>query len=195
MALAAPTSALRPTKRVYVITGSYDPPHNGHWRFVRELETRIDEGKIHDGEVWLVPVFLHPWKQLEASFEDRVQMCTLLCEDASRAKVSRVAKQIGGTSHMYRLLQGLQMFYPETSFVAAVGSDLWQQRKQEFGWQQLKREFPFYRSTQDRRPDISSTAVRGDLSHGVVPLNLNNLISNYVVTNQLYGLASAIEAW
>ena len=96
---------------------------------------------------------------------------------------------------MYRLLKGLQTLFPNTVFVAALGADLWEKRKEEFGWDELKREFPLYRSVQDRTPILSSTAVRSELARGVVPASLNGLISNYLVAKQLYGLPSTMEGW
>ena len=76
--------------RVAIFGGSFNPPHAAHQLVaLYVLETQpIDE-------LWLVPVFAHPFNKQLAGFDDRVAMCELaVAALGARAKVSRAEAEL-----------------------------------------------------------------------------------------------------
>jgi nicotinate-nucleotide adenylyltransferase len=76
--------------RVAIFGGSFNPPHAAHQLVaLYVLETQpVDE-------LWLVPVFAHPFNKQLAGFDDRVAMCELaVAALGARAKVSRAEAEL-----------------------------------------------------------------------------------------------------
>ncbi len=107
-------------RRVALLGGSFDPPHVGHLLaalFVRA--TRSPD------EVWLIPAFNHPLGKSLSPFEQRAEMCRLLCAESSGwLKTDLTEQELGGEGRTVDLLEGLTARHPGVRFTWVVGSDL-----------------------------------------------------------------------
>ena len=63
--------------QVALLGGSFNPPHVGH--LLAAQYVRATQGV---DEVWLMPAYRHPFGKALESFEHRVRMCELLCQDS-----------------------------------------------------------------------------------------------------------------
>jgi nicotinate-nucleotide adenylyltransferase len=159
---------------VALFGGSFDPPHVGHLlaaAYVLATEP-VDE-------LWLVPVFAHPFgKQFAASYDHRAALCEQLAKELPRARVSR-AEEESGHQRTVDLLEHLRRKHPDTAFALVLGTDLNAERPQ---WKNFDRITQLARIIEVQRggyagaggpvlPEVSSTQVRallkagGDLSH------------------------------
>src|SRR5437762_1596230 len=91
--------------------GSFDPPTMGHLLAVAHvLATEpVDE-------LWLVPVFEHPFrKRLVAPFDLRVELCEAALQSVPllRARVSRAESELRGEGRTVDLLEHLHAQHPE----------------------------------------------------------------------------------
>ncbi len=148
--------------------GSFDPPHVGHLlaaSYVLATEP-VDE-------LWLVPVYQHPFgKQFAAPYDHRVELCSTLARQLPRTKVSR-AEQESGHARTVDLLEWLKAKHPGVSFALVLGTDLNSERPQWKNFeriQQLARIIEIHRGgfTQGEvtLPEVSSTQVRALLKTG-----------------------------
>ena len=148
--------------------GSFDPPHVGHLlaaAYVLATEP-VDE-------LWLVPVFQHPFgKQLAAGYDHRVALCEQLARSLPRTRVSR-AEQESGHARTVDLLEWLHRKHPEASFALVLGTDLNAERPQWKSFErieQLARVVTVHRggftSGEVVLPEVSSTEVRARLQRG-----------------------------
>lgn len=148
---------------VALFGGSFDPPHVGHLlaaTYVLATEP-IDD-------LWLVPVFQHPFgKQFAASYDHRVLLCEKLGFEVSRAE------QESGQSRTVDLLEWMHNKYTNYTFALVLGTDLKAERAQWKNFdriQQLARIVELHRGgfTQGEvtLPEVSSTEVRARLKRG-----------------------------
>lgn len=114
------TASKTSPRRVALLGGSFDPPHVGHLLaalFVRA--TRSPD------QVWLVPTFNHPFGKTLSPFEQRAQMCHLLCAESSGwLKTDLTERALGGKGRTVDLLEALTRSHPEVRFTWVVGSDI-----------------------------------------------------------------------
>jgi len=61
---------MKRSRHIALFGGSFNPPHEGHREIVRRLARRksIDE-------VWVLPVWRHPFRKKLPSFKKRLSMC------------------------------------------------------------------------------------------------------------------------
>jgi len=106
--------------RIAVFGGSFDPPHTGHMMACYFLL-----GVHGADEVWLVPVFNHPFAKPLSPYEKRVEMCRLAAVPfRDRVKVDTIESEMGeGPVYTVDLLAELRRRHPEHSFAFVVGSD------------------------------------------------------------------------
>lgn len=153
---------------VALFGGSFDPPHVGHLlaaAYVLATEP-VDE-------LWLVPVFRHPFeKPLAASYAHRVALCEALAAQLPRTAVSRVEEE-SGESRTVDVLEHLGRRHPGTRWALILGTDLDAERaqwKQFARVQQLARIITLHRGGFSKGavtlPEVSSTQVRALLSTG-----------------------------
>jgi nicotinate-nucleotide adenylyltransferase len=187
--------------RIALFGGSFNPPHVAHQlAALYVLETApIDE-------LWLVPVFQHPWsddgappapppyvKQL-AAFEHRFAMCELAFGGLPRCCVSRVEADLGGASRTLHTLEHLHRTRPGDEFVLVIGADLSAERHLWYGADQIERLCSFYvlgRAGYDgpdpALPEVSSSEVRRRLAAGQdVSRLLGRDVAAYIREKGLY---------
>lgn len=153
-------SGQQKTGGVALFGGSFNPPHAGHYEIVRQT---LEKKEVD--EVWVIPVFKHPFGKKLAAFEKRFHQCQELFSDlGSRVKILPVEKKLGGASFTYRLLEVLLKENPGLPFYFVVGQDAYEERKE---WkkigviEKLIAGFIVYPRGKDSSiPDISSTEIR-----------------------------------
>lgn len=99
---------------------SANPPHIGH---IENARTLLASGRVD--EVWLIPVFRHPFasdKPSMAQWHHRVLMARMLEEPG--VIVSEVEGELGSTSYTLETLRHLNKTRPEHMFYWCVGSDI-----------------------------------------------------------------------
>jgi len=108
--------------RIAIFGGSFDPPHAGHMMacyYILEV-AGVDE-------VWMVPVYLHPFGKMMAPYENRLEMCRIAAEPfGGRVKVVGIEKELskdGSPVFTVDLLEELKKRYVGHELVFVAGSD------------------------------------------------------------------------
>jgi len=155
-----------------LLGGSFNPPHVGHlMNAYYVLATReVDQ-------VWLLPVFRHPFGKQLAPFGDRVRMCALAASRfAGGIEVSRAEEEAGGSGRTVETLAFLIRRHPEHRFALIIGSDILPDRTKWKDFDRIERlaqvvvvpraGFPDPAAVGPALPQISSTDVRERLGRG-----------------------------
>ncbi|WP_342472704.1 nicotinate-nucleotide adenylyltransferase [Metasolibacillus sp. FSL H7-0170] len=108
-------------KRVGILGGTFNPPHNGHLLMANEAfhALKLDE-------VRFMPNAIPPHKevQLLATDEQRIQMLQLAISDVPYFKVEKSELESGGISYTYNTMHLLQEREPNTRFYFIIGGDM-----------------------------------------------------------------------
>ena len=141
--------------------GSFDPPHVGHLlagAYVLATEP-VDE-------LWLVPVFAHPFaKPLVGSYDHRVELCEKLAGELPRTRVSR-AEEDSGETRTVDLLEWLHRKHPAHRWALVLGTDLnaeTSQWKRFARIQQLARIIKVQRGGHPEPPEAASPAAQANI--------------------------------
>ena len=151
-------------KQVGILGGSFTPPHQGHSAILRYV---LEQGLVE--EVWVLPVFKHPFEKVLAPFESRLEMCTLALGSMERVKICDIEKQLGGVSYTQRTLSELQKLNSDISFSIIVGDDAYQERhlwKEIQMLEKMARWIRIPRGPGSPIPDISARQIREYLATG-----------------------------
>ncbi len=147
------------SKAIALFGGSFNPPHQGHY----EIARRVGRRKSID-EVWILPVYKHPFKKKEAPFSERLKWCRdLFRRLGAKVKVKDLEKRLGGKSWTIRTIRYLKKRYPSFSFSLVLGSDTYQQRHRWKDFDEIQGQVKliiFPRGQRSRIPHISSTEIR-----------------------------------
>lgn len=149
-------------QQVLLFGGSFDPPHVGHRQVVEYLA-----GLPGYEEVWVIPVFDHPFSKDLAPFADRVKMLELTLDGLpGRVQICRIEEELGQKpSYTIDVVRALRRQYPQTAFTLAVGSDCREELKnwKESGALQQEAAFHFFPRPGFEKSvfmDISSSRLR-----------------------------------
>ena len=147
------------SKSIALFGGSFNPPHIGHYEIARRAARR----KTID-EVWIVPVYRHPFGKKMASFADRLRGCRSFFKPLGpKVKVKDWERRLGGTSYTIRLIRHLKKKYPRHKFCLILGADAYRERKEWKDFEAIKKEvglIVFPRGKKSPIPDVSSTEIR-----------------------------------
>ena len=91
--------------KVAILGGKFDPPHYGHLLIAQQ----VLESDLKIDQVWLMPAKNHPWKKINASAEQRMEMVKLLTND--KIKVSDVDLYRDGNIYTIDTVKILQQKY------------------------------------------------------------------------------------
>lgn len=182
--------------RIALLGGSFDPPHQGH------LLAAASVLLTHEpDELWLVPVFRHPFGKSLAPFDDRLAMVTAAAAPlgsrvrSSAAESEAAAAGSGGTT--VELLRFLRRLHPGYAFLLVLGADILQERARWSHSDELERlaelavvnraGFPEYPTAGPPLPEVSSSEIRRRLAEGrplegLVPA----AVERYLVRHKLY---------
>lgn len=183
---------------VALIGGSFNPPHVGHLlcaHYVRAIRP-FDQ-------VWLMPSYRHPFGKTLASFEDRLAMCRILCEDASGwLRATDVEREVSGDGFTVEALEHLRRTRPADQFTLVIGSDIVADLPR---WRDLARirqlarllvilraGYPSDEAVGPPLVQVSSSEIRERLARGESPAEVvPHRVLGYVREKRLYGASSA----
>ena len=107
-------------KRIGILGGTFDPPHNGH--------LMIADGVKHAcqlDEVWFIPTNEPPHKQQAMSNNDhRITMLKKALAHTSYFMVNTIEMERSGKSYTIDTIKLLQERHPNTSFYFIIGADM-----------------------------------------------------------------------
>ncbi len=144
--------------------GSFNPPHLGH------LLAATYALKVHSlDQVWLAPVFHHPFAKNMIDFDHRLEMCKILVQHLTPPfHVTDIEKHLHHDGKTVYTLRKLKEQNAQDEFILIIGSDLKEQIKTWAESTALQKEFKIViipRGLQDDPtsiPNISSTNIRAD---------------------------------
>lgn len=102
--------------RIAILGGSFDPPHKGHVTIANRLAKLF-----HFDEVWLMPLFQHPFSKNVSAPDKRLAMTKYLEND--RIKVSDLEIKKKTTSYTIDTLRFLSNNRPQDTFCWIIGTD------------------------------------------------------------------------
>lgn len=147
------------SKKIALFGGSFNPPHRGHYEIVRRVARRkqIDE-------IWILPVYKHPFGKKLAPFPRRLQLCKkLFSRLGSKVQVKDLERRLGGVSWTNRLIGTLRRKHPSWSFFLVLGQDSYRERKEWKDFDKIQRTVDLIVFPRGRRspiPNLSSTEIR-----------------------------------
>ncbi|HEY8443687.1 MAG TPA: nicotinate (nicotinamide) nucleotide adenylyltransferase [Clostridia bacterium] len=102
--------------RLIIFGGTFDPPHNGHIELLKSLNFSSDD------KVVVLPNYIPPHKDAQASSEDRLNMCKLAFPEW---EVSDYEIKKGGPSYTYQTLEYFSQKYSldRDSLIYIIGAD------------------------------------------------------------------------
>ena len=163
-------------KRVAVLGGSFNPPHDGHVAAAKAvLKARLAEG------VWVMPCWRQAGKKL-APFGARAEMVRVAFRGVKGVRVSDFEEKHNRTGKTIETVRALKRAYPRVSFSWVIGSDLLRSLDRWDEAAALKKEIDFivvkrgklpekklpanFTVLRAKTPDISSTEIRRALAGG-----------------------------
>ena len=109
-------------KRIGILGGTFNPPHNGHIHAARQTKDALGL----DG-IWLMPDNIPPHKAMPAGSPDtcqRLEMTRLAAQEIPDAEVCELELYRGGRSYTVDTMTELTHRYPETAFHFIMGTDM-----------------------------------------------------------------------
>ncbi|MFA5024163.1 MAG: nicotinate (nicotinamide) nucleotide adenylyltransferase [Patescibacteria group bacterium] len=186
---------------IAIFGGSFDPPHCGHQYVCHWLKY-----SLNIQEVIVAPVYQHTFGKILAPFENRFEMCDLMCKGNSYSFASRAeqGRPIPNTS--YNLLKHFKDTYCNSApMVLVIGADCLKDITSWDRWQELPSLAKilvidrFGCENVDAPLDVlryplsvscaSSSLVRDKLAKGESVEGLVSYkIGKYIYKNKLYGV-------
>lgn len=158
---------------IAILGGSFDPPHNGHKLIAQQILKHLDID-----EVWLMPVFSHPFNKSLSSTSDRLAMTKYLKN--SKTKVSDLEINKKRTSFTLETLRLLAKQYVNYKFYWIIGSDQLGQFRKWKHWEDIIKDFDliiYPRSTNNNRIEQD---IKKYLKLKKIPTNIHLLSSRDV---------------
>ena len=109
-------------KRVGILGGTFNPPHNGHIYAAKQTQKALKLDKI-----LLIPDNIPPHKQLPKNSADsrqRLEMTHLAAKEIPSAEVSDMELKRGGTSYTVDTLAQLKSERPDDMLYFIMGTDM-----------------------------------------------------------------------
>lgn len=101
---------------IAILGGSFDPPHNGHVLVAKEVKKVLGIS-----EVWLIPLYSHPFRKMISPAKKRFLMTSFLKNDFIKVLGTEINNPI--VSYSIDTLTLLKKRYPEHVFYWIIGSD------------------------------------------------------------------------
>lgn len=108
-------------RKIGILGGTFDPPHNGHLLIANEVLQALDLA-----EVWFMPNQEPPHKQMSegASTDDRVKMLELAIYGHPNFKIETIELERSGRSFTIDTMRLLKNEYPNVDFYFIIGADM-----------------------------------------------------------------------
>ena len=106
---------------IAVFGGTFNPFHIGHYEILKAL----CESDMLD-RVLVVPDRIPPHKEKnnQATDDERIEMCRIVCEDFSKAGVCLIEFKRDGKSYTVDTINALKKTYPNDKFFVVCGADM-----------------------------------------------------------------------
>ena len=112
--------ALPNGRRIGILGGTFDPPHVGHALLAHTM--LATEGL---DELWVIPVFEHPFGKGSAAFDHRVKMCERAFGRLQGAvRVVPIERELPRPSYTVQTLSALHAVRPGIKPTLVIGSDI-----------------------------------------------------------------------
>lgn len=107
--------------RIGVFGGTFDPPHNGHYKYVCEAMEKLGLDRLI-----VIPASIPPHKAGKGISDgaDRLKMTELLFGGDERVSVSDIELKRQGKSYTVDTVRELREFYPDDEIYFLMGSDM-----------------------------------------------------------------------
>ncbi|WP_147532428.1 nicotinate-nucleotide adenylyltransferase [Bacillus marasmi] len=108
-------------KKVGILGGTFDPPHNGHLLIANEV---LDALGLD--EIWFIPNHEPPHKHKSggANNADRVKMLELATRSHPNFKIDKIELERTGPSYTYDTMKLLNEMHPGYDFYFIIGADM-----------------------------------------------------------------------
>jgi nicotinate-nucleotide adenylyltransferase len=108
------------TKRIGLLGGTFDPPHNGHVSIARSF---LESGKID--QLWIVvsPDPPHKSGEFITDFDTRYRLCKAAFKDTRKVKVTRIEFHLPPPHYTVKTLAYLNKTHPDYNFYWCLGGD------------------------------------------------------------------------
>lgn len=109
-------------RKIGILGGTFDPPHNGHIRLAREWGSRLSLDRF-----LMIPTGTSPHKDAaSASAEDRLEMCRMAAEetDGLMEACDFEVKRSGQKSYSVLTLAAMRERYPDSELFMIMGADM-----------------------------------------------------------------------
>lgn len=187
-------------KKVGILGGTFNPPHQGHLIIANEVCHSLG---LH--EVWFMPNQEppHKTKAAGASNEDRVAMLEAAIKGNTLFKVEKAELERQGPSYTYETMRILKERYPQHQFYFIIGADMVEYLAK---WHKIDELLNLVTFVGVQRPgysmetsypietvevpaiDLSSSMIRERLHEGgTVQYILPDSVIRYIRENKLYG--------
>lgn len=177
-------------KKIALFGSSFNPPQLGHLAVIKDVLKQ----NLYD-EIWLVPVYQHPFGKDLASFEDRMNMLSDLVLEINdpRVKICTIEKELNrNPSYMYDTIQALKKHFPHSEFFLIAGTDIKNELHKWYQSEKLQKILKFHFIPRlgyedSPYPEVSSTEIREKMAHGESIEGLTTTkIVEYIKNNNLY---------
>lgn len=110
---------LKPSARVGLIGGSFDPPHKGHQQLAESFlaQEALDQ-------LWIIPCGSHAIKNTVSDFSHRLNMCELSFADFKHVRVLDLEDKLPKPSYTIQTIKAIKASRPDLTLSFALGSDL-----------------------------------------------------------------------
>lgn len=108
--------------KIAVYGGSFNPPHNGHAKAVKDVSAHL-----HPDRVLIIPVAAPPHKELPSdspTAQERLEMARIFAGGLPQAEACDIEIARGGKSYTVDTLEGLHVQYPDDRLILLIGADM-----------------------------------------------------------------------
>ncbi|MBN2804876.1 MAG: nicotinate (nicotinamide) nucleotide adenylyltransferase [Deltaproteobacteria bacterium] len=181
-----------------VFGGTFDPPHLGHLQIV----DTVLNSKLVD-EIFIIPCLIHVFGKNPVSFEDRLNMCSIMFDSHSKLTVLDIEKELNNPGRTFELLQLLIKKFSNSRFRLIAGLDIFYERKKWYKFKEIEKIAPpIYLKRKgieikseslpnllDAPIEVSSSDIRKRFQTGQKIENLvTPSVNDYIINNKLYGV-------
>lgn len=112
--------ALPESRRVGILGGTFNPPHVGHALLAHSMLATEELEQL-----WVMPVFEHPFGKASTDFEARLEMCRLAFAHLGDAvRVVDIERHLPSPSYTVQTLSALHAVRPGIKPTLVIGSDI-----------------------------------------------------------------------
>lgn len=142
-----------------IFGGTFNPFHIGHYEMLKVLQ---NDNNVE--EIWIMPDKIPPHKICDflASDKDRIEMCEIVANDFSKAKLCLVEFEREGKSYTYDTVKYLFEKYPQKEFSFVLGGDMLVSFEKWYRFDELMKMLPFiaFKRTDTNNIEFSNCAEK-----------------------------------